>query len=125
MGKLTGNVLTLVASRYDEHDQPGEIADAADSLLFANRAAKDVAYRADSAKSGAQVVQIDSTENSRIKALECELAHLRGTLDQMVRQKTELLERRLAIMESCNSTLGENYHKMHRMYLDLLNKTQA
>lgn len=102
MGKLAGNVLSLVSSRVDEVQQVNEIVG-----------------------TGAQVVQIDRAESSRIKALESELAHLRCMLDQMVRQKTALLERRLSIMESCNSTLGENYHRMHRMYLDLLIKTQV
>lgn len=102
MGMVAGNVLTLVSSRGDECAPSDEIAG-----------------------TGAQVVQFESAENSRIKVLEREILHLRGTLDQMVRQKTELLERRLSIMESCNATLGENYHRMHRMYLELLGKTQA
>lgn len=102
MGMLAGNVLTLVSSRVDDSHQFNEIVG-----------------------TGAQVVQIDRAESSRIKALEGELAHLRGLFDEMVRQKTELLERRLSIMESCNATLGENYHQIHRMYLDLLGKTEA
>ncbi|MFA6014907.1 MAG: hypothetical protein WC742_07540 [Gallionellaceae bacterium] len=58
------------------------------------------------------------------KKLEAELTHYRNMLDNMVRARTDRLDRRIAILESCNSTLGENYHKMHRMYLDLLIKTQ-
>jgi hypothetical protein len=102
MGMVAGKVLKLVSSRCDESNRSREIVGI-----------------------GVRVKQIDRAESSRIKVLEREIAHLRGTIDQMVRRKTELLERRLAIMESCNSTLGENYHRMHRMYLDLLGKTQA
>lgn len=57
--------------------------------------------------------------------LEAELTHYRKMLDDMVRARTEQLDRRIAILESCNSSLGENYHKIHQMYLDLLIKTQA
>lgn len=102
MGMIAGNILTLVSSRCDEKNPSDEIVG-----------------------TGAQVVQIDRAENSRIQILEREIAHLRGTLDQMVMQKTELLERRLSIMESCNATLGKNYHRMHRMYLDLLGKAEG
>lgn len=102
MGMASGNILTLFSSHCDEYDRPGGIAG-----------------------TGAQVVQLDCAENPRIKALEREIEHLRSTLDQMVYQKTKLLERRLEIVEFCNSTLGKNYHRMHRMYLDLLEKTQA
>lgn len=99
MGMAASKVLTLVSSRSDERNQSDEVV--------------------------GKGAQIESAENSRIRVLEREILHLRGTLDQMVRQKTELLERRLAIMESCNATLGENYHRMHRMYLELLGKAQA
>lgn len=119
MGMVAGNVLTLVSSRCDEKIFPGEMMGAEEPLAFELGAVRDVSQQ------GEQEVQMDSTENPRIKALERELAHLRDSLDQMVHQKTELLERRLSIMEYCNSTLGENYHKMHRMYIDLLEKTQA
>lgn len=102
MGMVSSNVLTLVSSHRDEYDRPSEIAG-----------------------TGVQVVQLDCTENSRIKALEREIEHLRSTFDQMVYQKTKLLERRLEIVEFCNSTLGKNYRRMQRMYLDLLEKTHA
>lgn len=71
------------------------------------------------------ITQLDGTESFRIQSLEKELMHYRCLLDKMVQQKTKRLERRLAILESCNSKLGENYHKIHRMYLDLLIKTQS
>lgn len=67
----------------------------------------------------------DRVEGSRIRAMKKELMHYRTRLDQMVHLRTEMLNRRLAILESCNSRLGENYHQMHQMYLDLLVRTQA
>ena len=79
----------------------------------------------DSNNDEGRVVHFDRTDSSRIKALEDQLSHYRGMLDKMVQQRTEILERRLSIMESCNSSLGENYHKMHQMYLDLLMMTQS
>jgi K+/H+ antiporter YhaU regulatory subunit KhtT len=71
-----------------------------------------------------QLAQRDEPESCRIKSLEDELSHYRCMLDKMVRQRTEMLEQRLSIMASCNSTLCENYHQMHKMYLDLLVKIQ-
>lgn len=65
------------------------------------------------------------TDITSLKTLETELAHYRTMIDKIVRERTERMDRRVSILESCNSTLGENYHKMHRMYLDLLTKTQA
>jgi CheY-like chemotaxis protein len=65
------------------------------------------------------------TDISNSKAMESELLHYREMLDKMVHQRTERLDRRLSILEACNSTLGENYHLMHQMYLDLLAKAQA
>jgi hypothetical protein len=65
------------------------------------------------------------TDITSIKKLEMELLHYRGMLDMLVREKTERLERRVSILEACNSSLSENYHKMYQMYLDLLVKAQA
>jgi DNA-binding response OmpR family regulator len=65
------------------------------------------------------------TDISGMKSMESELRHYREMLDKMVKDRTEFLDRRLAILETCNSTLCENYHKMHLMYLDLWHKAQA
>ncbi len=70
------------------------------------------------------IAHADGAVSSRIQSLENELLHYRCMLDRMVMYKTERLHRRLAILESCNKQLGENYHEIHRMYLDLLIKTQ-
>jgi hypothetical protein len=63
-------------------------------------------------------------KDARIKILEAELLHYREMVDSMVYQRTELLVRRIDILEHSNSRLGENYHKIHQMYLDLMVKTQ-
>jgi len=65
------------------------------------------------------------TEITNFKLLEAELMGYHNMVDKLVHQRTEMLERRLAILESCNASLGENYHKMHKMYLELLLKTQS
>jgi len=72
-----------------------------------------------------QVVYLNGAVRHHIKSLEAELSHYRNMVDEMVRLRTEKLERRLSILESCNSSLTNNYHKMHQMYLDLLLKTQS
>lgn len=64
------------------------------------------------------------TDISGIKSLEAEVTHYRDMLEKMVQQRTERLDRRVAILESCNSTLSDNYGKMHQRYLDLLGKWQ-
>lgn len=65
------------------------------------------------------------TDITGIKAMETELVHYREMLDKMVKERTEKLDRRLSILESCNASLGENYHKMHQMYLELFLKNKA
>jgi CheY-like chemotaxis protein len=70
-------------------------------------------------------VQGVMTDISNIKTLEAELSHYRTMLDKMVRAKTESLIRRISILESCNASLGDNYHLMHKMYLDLLMESQS
>lgn len=65
------------------------------------------------------------TDISGIKALETELKTYRDMLEKMVQQRTERLDRRVSILESCNSSLSESYGKMHQMYLELLIKSQA
>ncbi len=59
------------------------------------------------------------------KSLEAELMHYRCMFDNMVCERTNRLNQRLAILESCNSSLAENYHKMHQMYLALWAKQQT
>lgn len=65
------------------------------------------------------------TDISGLKALEVELAQYRYMLDKMVRQRTERLDCRVAVLESCNLSLSENYDKMRQMYLDALRQVQA
>lgn len=65
------------------------------------------------------------TDISGIKSMESELRHYREMLDKMVRDRTEYLGKRLAILESCNAALCDNYHRMHLMYLELWDKSQA
>lgn len=60
-----------------------------------------------------------------LKSLEAELAHYRCMLEKLVCERTERLNQRLIILESCNSSLGDNYHKMHKMYLSLLIKHES
>lgn len=65
------------------------------------------------------------TDITSIKSMEMELMHYREMLDKMVQDRTERLDRRVSILESCNASLGANYHKIHQMYLELLLKNQT
>ena len=76
----------------------------------------------DNQKGGGKSTCSNSAEKNRIQCLETELSHYRNMLDEMVREKTEMLHRRLTIIEGCNIRLCDNYHKMREMYLELLSK---
>lgn len=65
------------------------------------------------------------TDITALKSLENELSHYRHMMDKLVRQRTERLERRVALLESCNSSLSNNYARMRKSYLELLVKLQA
>jgi two-component system sensor histidine kinase UhpB len=65
------------------------------------------------------------TDITGLKSLETELKHYRHMMDKLVRQRTERLERRVAILESCNSSLSDNYGRMRELYLELLIRLQA
>lgn len=65
------------------------------------------------------------TDITGLKSLETELSHYRQMMDKLVRQRTERLERRVAVLESCNSSLGGNYARMRKMYFELLMKVRA
>lgn len=67
-------------------------------------------------------VMLDVTQ---IKTLEKEIGHYRDRLEKMVSQRTEKLRRRISILEACNSSLSDNYHRMHKMYMDLNSGMQA
>lgn len=71
-----------------------------------------------------EAAQMDGMAASRIKELEMELMYYRGRIEELASQRTERLNRRISILESCNSNLNENYHKMYQMYIALLVKTQ-
>ena len=73
---------------------------------------------------GSMNLQLVAVLNTRIKTLEDELLHYRGMIDKLLYKQTEMLLRRISILEYCNSRLGENYQKIHQMHLDLLLKTQ-
>jgi hypothetical protein len=72
-----------------------------------------------------QVTNLNTVDGFRIEALKEDIMYFRRMLEQMVPQKTKAMDYGASILKSCNSTLGGNYHKMHKKYLDLLNKTQA
>ena len=64
------------------------------------------------------------TDITNVKLLEDEITRYRGMLEKMVSQRTEMLDRRIAILESCNSSLSESYEKMRRTYLNALLKVK-
>jgi len=121
MGVTDSSALLAVTARQGKPIDPHQSIDAGKSPKFY----RPTRNRLDKSLLVEHVTPPDEVESFRIRSMKKELMHYRNTLDQMVRLKTEMLDRRLAILESCNSRLGENYHQMHQMYLDLLIRTQA
>jgi DNA-binding NarL/FixJ family response regulator len=62
------------------------------------------------------------TDITSVKVLEDELLLYRGVLDKLVQQRTERLNRRVSILESCNAHLGESNYKLRQRYIDLQRK---
>ena len=120
MGMMPSNALHLATVRRGGKIKSNELID-----VLTTQTSYRITRNSSKIEEMKQVSQIDEASSLRIKALEAELMQYRSMLDNMVLQATERLSRRVAILESCNATLGENYHKMHLQYLDLLNRTQA
>lgn len=118
MDVTDSNELSSVSMRNGKSADPYSRIEAPKSYRLARK-------RLEKAKLAGHLAPPDKEESFRIRAMKKELMHYRTRLDQMVRLRTEMQDRRLAILESCNSRLGENYHQMHQMYLDLLVRTQA
>jgi hypothetical protein len=121
MEMMTGNVLRSVSSHHLKNIHHGEIIDVDESRKF-YRPAKNSLKNTNCVAQAAQFGVVDS---SRINALKEDILYFRDMLEQMIRQQTEKTDCRDSILKSCNSLLGNNYRKMHKKYLDLLNKTQA
>lgn len=127
MGMIDSNVQLLATARRAIN--PHEVIDVDEAQTFASRISypgkRDAGSSPENSMCEAHVVQMGGAVASHIRALEAELMHYRLMLEDMVQQRTERLSRRISILECCNSSLGENYHKMHRMYLELMLKGQA
>ncbi|HCI13797.1 MAG TPA: hypothetical protein DFK12_07510 [Gallionellaceae bacterium] len=65
------------------------------------------------------------TDITSMKTLESELMQYRHMFEKTVRQSTEQLNRRIDILEACNSRLSESFTKVRKMYCDLLASVQA
>lgn len=124
MGMIDSNVQLLATANRGIN--PHDIIDVNEPQTFGNHipysGKRDTGSRPESSKCEAHVAQMGGAVTSHIRALEAELMHYRLMLEDMVQQRTESLNRRIAILECCNSSLGANYHKMHRMYLELVLK---
>lgn len=60
---------------------------------------------------------------ARVKILEEELLQYHYMIEEMVRQRTAQLSRRVALLRACNSKLCDEFGKMRDKYLDLLGRT--
>ena len=127
MGMIDSNVQLLATARRGIN--PHEVIDVDEPQRFGSHISysgkRDTGSSPESSRCEAHVAQMGGAVASHIRALEAELMHYRLMLEDMVQQRTESLNRRISILECCNSSLGENYHKMHRMYLELMLKGQA
>lgn len=72
-----------------------------------------------------KVVQFDQSTAFRMRELEKELQQYRYRMEQMVQEKTEMLNRRIAILESCNSKLCDSYAQIRKQYYEALDQTQS
>jgi hypothetical protein len=99
----------------------GEISEANGSRMSHHEAGKNLK----NSSRITQASQFNTAGYSGIEALKDDIMYFRSMLEQMVPQKTEKTDCYALILKSCDSTLGGNHHKMHKKYLDLLNKTQA
>lgn len=68
---------------------------------------------------------INADKSSRIETLQEDILYFRGMIEQVAKQKNAKTDPYASILKSCDSALRGNYHKMHKKYLDLLNKAQA
>jgi len=118
MGRMADNTLCSVTTLRVEKISADERLDSEASQAFYHSGGDSLK----SAQWMEQGAQLEQATSRRIKELEDELMQYRCMLDKMVQQRTAQLNRRVAILESCNSTLGEN---CHQMYLELLDKTKA
>ena len=121
MGMIDSCFLLPVTTQNADNYHLGEIIDANDSgtfyHTFENKLKNSICV--------IQAPQLNTGDCSRIEALKEDLIYFRRMLDQMVQQKPDKMDCYASLLKSCNSTLRGNSHKMHKKYLDLLNKTQA
>ena len=71
-----------------------------------------------------RVVQLDQSNAFRLREMESELQQYRYRLEKMVEERTEMLSRRIAILESCNAQLCDSYGQMRMQYFALLDQAQ-
>jgi hypothetical protein len=121
MEMMTGNTLRSVSHCHLKNIHHGKIVDVDESRQFC-RSAKNSLKNTNCVT---QATQCSTVDSRRIKALKEDLLYFRQMLEQMVSQQTENPDFGVSILKSCNSMLGDNYRKMHKKYIDLLNKTQA
>jgi len=121
MGMMDSSSLLPVTTRNVENIHLSEIINIIDSRKSYRPAENNLKK----SSCATQVTQLNTVDCARIEVLKEDLMYFRSMLEQMVQQNTEKMDCYASILKSCNSMLGGNYHKMHKKYLDLLNKTQA
>ena len=70
--------------------------------------------------------EINNSKNElRIQTLREDIRYFRSMIEQVVHQQNEKMDSYTSILKSCDAVLSENYHKMHKKYLELLTEVQA
>lgn len=129
MGMIDSNILLAAAPLQRPHhqDEVGAraLGHADRSVLIFQSRKRDTGSGSENTRHNVQMAKMSGVVDMRIRALEEELRHYRLMVDDLVRQRTEKLSRRISILEYCNSSLSENCLKIQQRYLDLMLKSQV
>jgi len=121
MGMMDSISLLSVTTHNAKGTHSGEIIDTNDARMSYRLFAKNPK----NSSSVTQVAKLNTADCSGIEALKEDIMYFRSMLAQMDQQKHEKTNCYASKSKRCNSALDGNVHKMHKKYLDLLNKTQA
>lgn len=110
MERVTGHVFFPATARGDK--------------LYKARGKADglVRHRQCSSNSGEGAMRCAVMDIARVHVLEAELRQYQCMLEKMVRQRCAQLNRRLAILKSCNAKLSAELDRAHRIHAGLLSQ---
>src|ERR1035437_7737365 len=72
-----------------------------------------------------QITQPNAEDSTHIKALKDDIVYFQCMIDQMAQLSSEKMDCCISLLKTSKSLFDNNYHFMHKKYVELLNKTQA